>query len=246
MTTVLLHGFTGRPMAWDAVLAQGPLGDGSVVRPELLGHGPVPPPSAGSFLAEVDRLGEELRTQGVRDALIVGYSMGARVALGLLLRHGDLFSSAVLIGVHPGIADTATRAARRAEDLALADRIEGLGVEAFVHEWEGKDLFSTQGHLPTEVIEGQRSLRLSHLPEGLATAVRVLGLGAMPDLTEAFDTFPGSVRLVVGSEDAKFRCIAEGILRAYPRVSLNVVEGAGHNVPLEKPKALYDLLRGAP
>ena len=52
---------------------------------------------------------------------VVGYSMGARLALVLALRHPDAIRGLLLESPSPGIADDRERAQRRAADEALGD-----------------------------------------------------------------------------------------------------------------------------
>ena len=67
--------------------------------------------------------------------------MGGRVALHAALAHPTEVRALVLIGATAGIDDPAERATRRVADEALADRIETIGVEAFVDEWLTNPLF---------------------------------------------------------------------------------------------------------
>ena len=69
------------------------------------------------------------------------------------------------IGASPGIADPAERAARAASDAALADRIEAIGIEAFVREWEAQPLFAG---MPRGVADLARADRLRNTAGGLA------------------------------------------------------------------------------
>ena len=63
----------------------------------------------------------------------------------------------MLISASPGLADDGERAARRAADEALADRIEAIGVEAFAREWAAQPLFAGQ---PPEVAAAAHADRL--------------------------------------------------------------------------------------
>ena len=111
---VLLHGFTGAPASWDGVRRS--LDDAiPVLAPALLGHdGTAGSPAIRSFDDEVDRLAGAVRGAGLEGAHLAGYSLGGRVALGLLVRHPGRFAAATLIGAHPGLQDPADRAERAA------------------------------------------------------------------------------------------------------------------------------------
>lgn len=225
---VLLHGFTGAPCSWDAVRERL---SGPAVAPALPGHGGA---HVAGWEEAVDRIAA--RAAG---AHLVGYSLGARLALGVLVRHPGLVRRATLIGVNPGVDDRAARV--RWED-ALADRLEADGLGAFVAHWEQLPMWASQARLPEATRAAQRRVRMGHDPGGLAHSLRALGLGRMPDLRPALPTLDTPVALVVGGEDDRFRAVAEQMAAVMPTARVHVVAGVGHNVVLEAPEALARLL----
>ena len=234
---VCLHGFTGAPESWDAVLAHLPP-DVEAICPPIVGHDPGVPLTSGSFEDEVDRLAGVLPLSGGLLHL-AGYSLGGRLALGLLVRHRQLFASAVLIGVHPGLGCERERRERAAADEALARRLEREGVERFVDYWQSLPLFASQrAFLASGMLDMQRTLRLRHRPEGLSHALRVLSLGRMPDYRRGLPALDLPVRLMAGERDGKFRRLAGEMAVALPRAELEVVSGAGHNLILEAPRTV--------
>ncbi|MCA9603726.1 MAG: alpha/beta fold hydrolase [Myxococcales bacterium] len=243
MTWVFLHGFLGRPASWDGIVRR--LGPSThAIRPSLFGHGAVPPTSPEiAFDDEVDRIANLVEREGARGAHVVGYSMGARVALGLVVRHPHLVERATLIGVHPGLDAEDERAERRREDEAQAKDVIARGMDAFVTSWEALPMPESQrATLHPDVQDAQRAVRASHLEGGVAAALRSLGLGAMPSRWAALPTVRVPVDLVVGELDAKFRALAERAAEALPVSRVTVVPAVGHNVVLEAPDALRDVL----
>lgn len=241
-TFVLLHGFTGHSTSWDVIASMLPR-DARVFRPALFGHDPsLRHAPVERFDDEVDRLASAVRAEALEGARLCGYSMGGRVALGLLARHPDLFASAVLVGAHPGLTNPHARAERIGADARWARMLEDDGIEAFVDAWEGLPLFETQGSLPGDLRAAHRARRLAHDPAGLAAALRVLGLGRMPSRVDALPSVDVPVRLVTGELDAKFVAVAEGMAARLPRCETRIVAGAGHDVVLERPRELVDAL----
>jgi len=238
----LLHGFTGSPRSWDPVVAQGAL-EGDPWRPALFGHAhDWRELAVGSFADEVDRLCALVSSQPA-PRLLAGYSLGARVAAGMLATAPELFAGAVLIGVHPGLADEAALTERREADARRAKRIRTMGLPAFVADWEKQPLFATQAALPPALKAHQRAIRLEHDPEGLARSLESLGLGAMPCYAHALRALPIPITLMVGGRDAKFRAIAKGLSDAGAHIDLVTVEGAGHNLLLEASAEVGEQLR---
>lgn len=236
---MLLHGFTGDPGAWDGVVACLPAGR-AVAREVLLGHGPGGGPDAPSWDAEVARLAGRIAPRG--PVHLVGYSLGARVALGVAVARPDLVARLTLVGARPGLTDAAARAERVAEDEGWARLLEAEGIAAFVARWEALPLFASQARLPTAARAAVRARRLARDPGGLARALRVLGLGRMPDLRPRLAEVSCPVDVVRGADDVRFAAPSAALRAGLPRATGHVAPGVGHDVPLEAPAALAALL----
>lgn len=237
MTQLLaLHGFTGAPASFEGLAERHP--GLALLCPALCGHGPAADLSASDFDAELERLATWTRARARGPLPVLGYSLGARVALGLCLAHPELFSKAVLIGVNPGLDEAGERAERARWEAEWIDLLERRGLPAFLERWEGLPLFASQAALSPSVREQQRRIRASHEPRGLAHALRVLGTGSMPSYFAKLRELTMPVLLVVGEKDTKFRALAERALAALPHGQLAVLEGSGHNPLLEAPEAL--------
>lgn len=271
---VLLHGFAGDPANWDEVVALLPPGS-MVIRPALLGHDPAAPPpppvepalpsaradddpavaefdlgsssrdDGDSFVTEVDRLASLVTARSSSGVHLVGYSLGARLALGMLVRHPALACSATLIGVNPGLADDGQRRARRDSDECWARQLDDEGLERFLAAWRAQPLLAGQRRLPAAVQRRQDAIRARLDPRGLAVAMRRLSLGAMPDWWPELPGITVPVTLVVGGADDKFVAIAECAAAELPHGRVHVVAGAGHNVVLERPREVAEVVRAA-
>ena len=187
-----------------------------------------------------------LEGAGFRDVEwdLVGYSLGARVGLGLVCRYRERFRRVTLVGVNPGLADGDDRRARRDSDAAWARRLEDEGLDAFVQAWSAQPLFATQDDLDQRTGARQASIRSKQKPEWLARSLRVLGLAEMPSYWDALADLTMPVELVVGEKDLKFTKLAEQMLERLPLGQLTVVAGVGHNVLLEAPDRLADIVLG--
>lgn len=248
---MLLHGFTGSGRSMAGV-ARAFDGEYETLVPDLPGHG------RSVAAACVDGYGFEaclgdlvaaLQSAGHRRAHWLGYSMGARLALGCAVRHPEFVTSLVLVGGRAGVADPAERAERRRSDDALAARIEALGVEAFVDEWLAQPLFATLARCGPELIADERRARLANDAHGLAASLRALGPGSQPPLFDELARVRVPVLLVAGALDGRFVELARELARLLPQAEVCVIPDAGHAVHVEQPAAFAsvasDFLRRA-
>jgi len=270
---VMIHGFAGSPASWDEVVALLPaagtvirpvlLGHDPAMTPPPPSVRPASPsaqadrdpavagvdrgvPPEGdrdSFVTEVDRLAALVTERASSGVHLVGYSLGARLALGMLVRHPVLACSATLIGVNPGLADDSQRLARRDSDEGWARQLEDEGLEGFLAAWQTQPLFAGQRRLSAAAQGRQDAIRARLDPRGLAVAMRRLSLGAMPDWWPELSGITVPVTLVAGAADEKFLAMAARAAAELPHGRFHVVAGAGHNVVLERPLAIAKMLR---
>jgi 2-succinyl-6-hydroxy-2,4-cyclohexadiene-1-carboxylate synthase len=239
---LLLHGFTGSPASWNAVVRtlSTPV---RTLAPTLVGHGHQMYPSVSSFEDEVDRIASLVTD--TTDWHVAGYSLGARVALGLLVRHAGSFEGATLIGGQPGLESESARADRRAHDERWRDMLRNRPLSDFVSAWQEQPLFRSQRSLSDETLATQRAERLAQDPAGLVRSLEVTGLGVMPSYWDALDDVRVPTTLVAGSRDEKFAAIAREMTARMPVSRLEIVPEVGHNVVLEAPAAVGALIERA-
>lgn len=222
---LFLHGFTGSP----ASFAQMHVPGGSIM-PALAGH--LDAPAAPDFWTEVDRLA----AIGPASAGVFGYSLGGRLALGLLARHPTRYEHAVIVSAHPGLQSASARDARRLGDAAWAKLLRDEGLAAFIAQWEKLDLWTTQNGLPAAALDAQQRERLRHDPARLAGSLDALGLARMPDLRPLLGKVRGRVDVLAGARDEKFVALARELCDIIPNARLTIVPDAGHNLVLERPR----------
>lgn len=226
-----LHGFslTGEQF--------GPLGSRSVQlhAPDLPGHGGtrVDPVDVSTTISV---LGEWLQSFD-EPVPLVGYSQGGRIALLLALEYPDLVDRLVLASTSPGISSKADRAVRRAQDGALADRIESIGLDAFLDEWLEGSITGT-GHASEDMRRADRACRNENTAAGLASALRGLGQGGQPFVGNRLGELQMPVLTISGERDTKYTLLAAEIAASVPGGLHLSIREAGHNVILDAPEEL--------
>ncbi len=237
MRCALLHGFAGDPAVWGDVLAAWPDGStaSTVAQP---GHNRVPDARSWPVLPTWD---ENLAAVGplVRECdVVVGYSLGARVALGLVA--AGLAPRAVLIGVNPGIDDS-ERAARRESDARWAALLREQGVAAFDAAWTAQPLFATQVRAPAVRRAERHANRLLLDARQLARSLEVMGVAEMPDFRPQLPSLADRIALLAGADDVKYAQLASTL----PCAHRELIEGSGHDPTLEQPGALASAIARA-
>lgn len=242
---VLLHGFTGSARSMAGVAAAFER-EHEIIAPDLPGHGrSVGGAGAGGyqFDACIDALAATLHAAGHARAHWLGYSMGARLALGCAVRQPGTVASLVLLAGRAGIEDAAARAARKAADDALAARLEAQGIGPFVDEWLAQPLFATLQRLGAGFMANERHERLANDPRELAASLRALGPAAQPPLFADLPNVQVPVLLVAGALDARFVAAAHELARRLPRAEVREIADAGHAAHLERPAAFVAAVR---
>jgi len=258
---LFLHGFSGSGLSWAGIA-----GLGNRVRaivPDLPGHGatgweadPRPTAVAGAGgtgdgppdrrpRASVERTADDLaaivRRLGAVHVDVVGYSLGARIALRLAVTHPEAVGRLVLEAPSAGIADPAARAARAAADAERARLVVREGIEAFATRWEAEPVLAGEAALPADARARQAAIRRSHAPLGLAASLVYAGQGAMEPLHDRLAAVAAPTLVVAGADDL-VRARAEEVAAAIPGARLVLVPGAGHAPHLERPDRFHALL----
>ena len=243
---LLLHGFTGRGSDWARFLPALRRRHRTIVV-DLPGHGrsgTPPDPARHGLERTAADLAALLRTLDAVPAAVLGYSMGARVALRLALDHPLVVERLVLESPSAGIADPAERARRRVRDEALGRLVEQDGISAFVDAWEAQPLFASQAGLSPAVRADLRRRRLGNRPAGLAASLRWAGQGTMTPLHERLGEIRVPALVIAGGLDPAGLARAAAIAAAIHGARLATVDEAGHAPHLERPEAFRRLIVG--
>jgi 2-succinyl-6-hydroxy-2,4-cyclohexadiene-1-carboxylate synthase len=225
-----LHGFTQTKESWLPVVESLSV----AIEATLLdcpGHGESP--TQGRTLSQTANDVAESTHSGI----LVGYSMGARIALHTALQFPDIVQGLVLISGTPGLRTESERNDRRSSDEALAIHIENIGTQQFISEWLSNPMF--QG-LPTELADIPR--RCSNAERGLADSLRFAGTGTQEPLWDELKSLAMPVLIVTGDKDEKFTQIAQEMTPLISQAEHHVMNNVGHTCHLEDVRQFCDVL----
>jgi 2-succinyl-6-hydroxy-2,4-cyclohexadiene-1-carboxylate synthase len=234
---VLLHGFTQTGRLW-GTFGRRLEADFALVAVDLPGHAGADAqradlPTTAAMVADAVRA-----TIGDEPCALLGYSLGARVGLHILLGEGTPVRRSVLIGATGGIEDPAARARRQESDEAMADDLERDGdVGTFVDAWLAGPLFA---RLPRAAAD--REERCRNTASGLASSLRLNGTGTQEPLWERLPAVGVPVLALAGSDDNRFGAHALRIAASAPYAVASLVPGGGHAVHLAQPDQTWRLV----
>lgn len=240
---IFLHGLFGQGRNWTTV-ARGlePLGSSLLV--DLPNHGRSDWTETFSYPAMADAVAGLLRA-GPGPAVVVGHSMGGKVAMVLALRHPELVRGLIVVDVSPdasadgygfsSIADALSAldldqvADRKSADAELAASIPDAGVRGF--------LLQNLRHRP----HGEPGMRWQ-FNLGLLSRELAEVSGWPAELNDRH--YDGPVLWVAGERsDYVSERQYPAMMRLFPETALLTVPGAGHWVHSEQPAATIEGLR---
>lgn len=231
-TVICLHGFTGTSQTFQGLFADQ---EWNILAVDLIGHGQTSVyvhPDCYRMENVIQDLRLLVQHLQLHQYILLGYSMGARIALAWAINDPQV-QGLIMESGRPGIASPQLRAARRVKDNLLARKILTQPLVDFVNKWEELPLFASQKKLPAKLQLQVRKQRLSQCPYGLAMSLMMMGTGQQANY---WDQLPQDLPtlLIVGSLDHKFQQIAHNMQQRAPQMKLQVISG-GHCVHLENP-----------
>ena len=228
-----LHGFLGSPADWADVLAHLPAGiDADCV------------PLARLDCASVDAAAASLATHlDARPAdLVVGYSLGGRIALELAASRPALAPRLLLLAAGLGIEDAGERAARAAADDALAARLTRDGLARFIDAWYELPLFADFRRHPS--FGSTRARRLAGDGAFWARCLSGCSAGRTRPRWDALAALAPRTVLAIGALDERYAAAAARAARIAPALRVETEPGVGHALPLEAPAFCARLVAG--
>jgi len=232
-----LHGFMGTGFDWDvfarAALKLDP--NLRIIAPDLPGHGESPPVSADPFETQIVSL---LKTEKLNEVTLIGYSLGGRLGLQCLLSDPQMFPVFVGISTTAGLDIPSEREMRKISDSELANQLREINSEStfweFLSQWWDLPVFQSSAR-NLDLKNSFFETRMKQNPRAMAVAMEQWSTGVLPALWDKFGSHKGRTLFLAGSEDDKYVQIANRLAATTPSAELNILNGAGHQILMEKP-----------
>lgn len=209
MTIFALHGFLGLPQDWEQFPIFQSIDIFAFSDPEVgLWN------FARTFNAHIARISNAPRH-------ILGYSMGARLAMHALLDQPSLWTSAIFVSGHPGLKGEVEKKAKMKQDTLWAQRFLKDPWEQVMQQWEAQPVFDSSRVLPRFERDYNKPL--------LAATLKGFSLGLQDDLSERLEISIPQL-WVAGFHDRKYEAIVREKKNHW------IAPNAGHRVPWDCPK----------
>ncbi|USS88221.1 2-succinyl-6-hydroxy-2,4-cyclohexadiene-1-carboxylate synthase [Fructilactobacillus hinvesii] len=230
---LFLHGFLGNQTDFQAIQPRGT--EAYITLYGFAPHDPVVPVAGFTADQQVQALASVITHLHFQPVNLVGYSMGARLALCLALAAPHLINQLVLESGTPGLAQQSARQARQRADARKAHQIETSGLAPFVTHWEQLPLFQSQRTVTLDQQRHMHAMRCAHQPQNMANSLRYFGTGTMPNHWPNLSQLQPKTTIITGELDHKFTTIGAKMHPQIPVAHHHLFQQTGHNVHFERP-----------
>ncbi len=236
---LVLHGLFGSGSNWRS-LARAFADTHRVVVADLRNHGLSLHLPRMRYLDMAEDLRELLYALGIDRAQWIGHSMGGKAAMTVALRYPEVVGHLVVIDIAP--------VAYRHDHGHLVAAMTGLDLDRIRSRNQAEE--ALRDDIPDDVIrrfllqnlvldQGRYRWRLN-LPALQRDMDEIVGFP--PDLDGAH--FPGPSLFVAGGASNYIAAGHHGAIRGFfPRAEIQVIDGAGHWVHVDKPEPLVQAIR---
>ncbi len=232
-TLVFLHYFGGSSCAWTEVIEE-LKGDYHCVAPDLRGFGASDAPAAENYAVNdyADDVANLISTLTIENYVLIGHSMGGKIALAVAARNPKGLRSLILLAPSPPTPEPIPEAQRTKLLAAHGNRCVATDT---VCQAAGAKLSG-------EVFE--RSVN-DNLRTSEAAWKAWLETGSREDISNEIKRINIPVLIAAGEADENMtpKLLEREIARRVPVARLTVIEKAKHLLPLETPAAIVSLIR---
>lgn len=226
MNLFALHGFLGAPSDWDHLKLSFPF---SNVHSFNLFDPMAFDPTKGLEAAGIAINDYASESSGTR--IIIGYSLGGRLALHALIHNPQIWTAAVIISAHPGLTSEEEKGIRYQGDQEWAGSFLSESWNVLVDKWNSQPIFKENYGPKEENLFSRQSL---------ATALTGWSLGIQKDLTSTIADLNLPILWMTGESDQKFTSIGKHLKFSHSLSKQCVIKDAAHRVPWDNSSEFLD------
>lgn len=236
-----IHGFLGAPMDWEPVVEG--LKNIKNLDCELINLFEAPWTPEVGLLEWGKMFCRHVQKDQSGKAIVVGYSLGARLCMAALTVQPDLFKKVVLVSGNPGFNDSyidlnpnsEDRQARWIQDSVWADKFLKLPWDEVVNSWNAQAVFRGGKREPV------RSEK-DYDRDMIALALTQWSLSQQPNMRSEIEKNADKILWVVGEHDDRYRKIGMELKTQYNTLKVLIASDASHRVIFDNPKYITELV----
>ncbi|MCB0406949.1 MAG: alpha/beta fold hydrolase [Bdellovibrionales bacterium] len=181
----------------------------------------------------VDSFLEEAKIRKFQKPWIVGYSMGARLALNALISSPQSFEGAILISGAPGIWDKDAIKERENFENLWSERFSSLEYEEYNTLWQKQEIFSST-----------KSKNLRNDVSGQILAQAMISWSTCRHVFSKNQLLDCSAKIIwlAGEDDKKYVKILSDLMKERGPGELKLISGAGHRLLEDNPKQVENII----
>lgn len=226
---VALHGFLGLPNDWQKLktaiqksVKECEFQSINLYESEMIG--------AESLEEWAKTFNENQKDKHVERNILVGYSLGGRLALHAALDKPGLWDEIVLISAHPGLTDFGEIHSRMMSDIDWSAKFREMSWNELIHSWNDQPVFNGT----TEPKRKEKDYNRDHLIH----MIKDWSLAQHEVHEEALIPLKPKLRWYAGEKDQKYLNLFENLKAQGFIDELHVVKGAGHRIIFDNPEGL--------
>ena len=172
----------------------------------------------------------EEQTKG-EPSLLLGYSMGGRLAMDALVNNPAMWSGVIAVGADPGLISDDARSKQLQKDLEWARRFRSEDIQELLVEWDELPVFCGRSNCASREISELDSEKISRFFDVFSKARQ----GNMLPMLRKLKTPP--LLYISGCDDIKYTKIGQDLAAHCMQVRHQIIPNAGHRVPWESQDA---------
>ena len=172
----------------------------------------------------------EEQTKG-EPSLLLGYSMGGRLAMNACVHRPSLWSGVIAVGADPGLISDDARSKQLQKDLEWARRFRTEDIQELLVEWDELPVFCGRSNCASREISELDSEKISRFFDVFSKARQ----GNMLPMLRKLKTPP--LLYISGCDDLKYTKIGQDLAAHCMQVRHQIIPNAGHRVPWESQDA---------
>lgn len=167
--------------------------------------------------------------------ILMGYSMGGRLALHTLIDRPAQWKAAIIVSAHPGLSEVKEREKRRTRDQQWAQRFAQEEWTSLIKAWNQQEIFAQDTYcFERREVDYQREKLVQCLTQG--------SLSQQENLRQKIQQLNVPILWITGGKDLIHRALAKTVSFSHPLSQWVNIAHAGHRVPWSQSQVFIDLI----